>query len=198
MYGHRVWCSQHYKNCLGFLLLYDPTGHKSIVVGGTRRVNISKPDTHLTWSSFYVQVRILTTCSKDSTGYSEWRSPNYTPGFGVNWGYASVQVLCVSASFYTTGITIVIFLTCLQTQVLLSSALQEGRRFSFVFHIVISHCSITTRFADVTCDTALRADLQWDSLGPDPRMHLCELLLLPICKPRLLLLHDCQLLKIFL
>ena len=44
----------------------------------------------------------------------------------------------------------------------------------------------------------LGADLQWDSLGPDPRMHLCKLLLLPIRKPRLLLPHDRQLLQILL
>lgn len=44
----------------------------------------------------------------------------------------------------------------------------------------------------------LGADLQRDSLGPDPRVHLCKLLLLPFRKPRLLLLHDCQLLQILL
>lgn len=44
----------------------------------------------------------------------------------------------------------------------------------------------------------LGADLQGDSLGPDPRVDLCKLLLLPVCKPRLLLLHDCQLLQILL
>lgn len=44
----------------------------------------------------------------------------------------------------------------------------------------------------------LGADLHRDSLGPDPCMHLCQLPLLPIREPWLLLLHDGQLLQILL
>lgn len=41
------------------------------------------------------------------------------------------------------------------TQVLMSSALQDWRWFSLVFHAVISHCSLTARFPAVTRNTAL-------------------------------------------
>lgn len=57
--------------CLGFLLLCDLSGHKFTGASGTNRVNISKQETHIIRSSFYIKVRNLTTCSKDSTGYSE-------------------------------------------------------------------------------------------------------------------------------
>lgn len=41
------------------------------------------------------------------------------------------------------------------TQVLMSSAWQHWRRLSLVFHAGISHCSLTTCFPAVTCNTAL-------------------------------------------
>lgn len=81
---------------------------------------------------------------------------------------------------------------------LMSSVWQVWRWLSLVLHAVISHRSLTASFPAVTRNTALGADLQGHSLGPDPRVHLCKLLLLPICEPRLLLLHDCQLLQILL
>lgn len=65
-----LWYSEQLKNCLGFLLFNDSTGHKFTAVGGTRRANISKQETQVNMIRFPTY-RILITCSKDSTGYTK-------------------------------------------------------------------------------------------------------------------------------
>lgn len=48
-----------------------------------------------------------------------------------------------------------LFQPVLLSQAAMASVFQDWKRFSLVFHIVISHCRLTSCFPDVTCNTSL-------------------------------------------